>query len=370
MQYDALTIDTQTVFESGFRLESGLLAQINQFANGPTKFVVSRVVMREILKHLTLRTEEVHHGLQNGLKKAQEHHLTAALPDLTTIDPKAVARTRLETFLKGTGAEIVDYDKVDLPDVMDRYFKPAPPFATGKKKSEFPDAVALLSLEAWGKANGKRILAVSNDADWASFAAASSVIDVQPDLADALADLQKNIAEATKIAIGLLQRIKTDDGSGLRSAFYSDLESEVSGYVAYAEAESYHGVEADEVNLTLVDFDFADDLNDEGFEIVQAQPTYLVVQIELKLKVTAEGSFSFQAYDSIDKDYVSLGSSQASTEDELELTALVTFECDEDQAGQPWSVFNVELLGGGEVVNFGYIEPDYSREWEDDGYGQ
>lgn len=365
-----LTIDTQVIHANGFDLEGGLLAQIAQFRDGSTRFVLSRVTLREILRHLTEKAEEVRRGLQSAFRKAQDGQFPLELPDLKAIDPKAVARSRLEAFVKATGAEIVDYDAVSLPEVMDRYFKPGPPFATGKKKNEFPDAVALLSLEAWATANGKRVLAVSNDGDWTAFAEASAVIDVQTDLADALADLQKDTADAMAIVADLLRRIKTDDDWDLRAGFYSSLDSEVGGYSASPEAESYHSVEAEEASLTFLDFDYSEDPDDQTFEIVQARPDHLVVQVELKVKVNAEAAFTFQIYDSIDKDYVSLGSSLAKTEDELELTALVTFERDDDQAAKPWMVHNVELLGHGAVVDFGYIEPDYSREWDDEDYGR
>ncbi|KAK0359911.1 hypothetical protein LTR94_029387, partial [Friedmanniomyces endolithicus] len=259
MKYDVLTIDTQVIHANGFDLEGGLLAQIAQFRDGSTRFVLSRVTLREILRHLTEKAEEVRRGLQSAFRKAQDGQFPLELPDLKAIDPKAVARSRLEAFVKATGAEIIDYDSVSLPEVMDRYFKPAPPFATGKKKSEFPDAVALLSLEAWARANDKRVLAVSKDGDWTAFAEASGVIDVQTDLADALADLQKDTAEAMTIAADLLGRIKTDDDWGLRAGFYSSLDSEVSGYSAIAEAESYHSVEAEEASLTFIDFDYVED---------------------------------------------------------------------------------------------------------------
>jgi hypothetical protein len=370
MQYDVLTIDTQVIHANGFDLEGGLLAQIAQFRDGSTRFVLSRVTLKEILRHLTEKAEETRRGLQSAFRKARDGQFPLELPDLKAIDPKAVARSRLEAFVKATGAEIIDYDQVSLPEVMDRYFKPAPPFATGKKKNEFSDAVALLSLEAWAEAKGKRVLAVSNDGDWTAFAEASAVIDVQTDLSDALADLQKNSTEAVAIVIDLLRRIKTDDDWDLRAGFYSSLDSEIAGYSASAEAESYHSVEGEDVNLTFLDFDFAEDPEDEAFEVVQARPDYLVVQVDLKVKVRAEGSFTFQIYDSIDKDYVNLGSSLASTEDELELAALVTFERDDDQAEKPWMVHNVELLGHGEAVDFGYIEPDYSRERDDNDYGR
>ena len=158
MQYDALTINSQTIFHSGFRLESGLLAQLRQFKDGPTRFVISRVVVRELLKHLIIKTEETHQALQSSLKRAAEYGLPVDAPALANIEPAAVAKARLEAFITATGASVIDYDTVATAEVLDRYFKATAPFASaGKKKNEFPDAVALLSLEAWAVANGKQI---------------------------------------------------------------------------------------------------------------------------------------------------------------------------------------------------------------------
>ena len=369
MHYDVLTIDTQVIHANGFDLEGGLLAQLSQFDDGPTRFVLSRVVLREILKHLQVKAEEAHRGLQGAFKKAQDSQLPLELPDLRSIDAKAAARSRLEAFVKATAAEIIDYDKVALPEVMDRYFKPAPPFATGKKKSEFPDAVALLSLEAWATENHKRVLAVTNDADWKAFADTSKVIDVEADLADALADLQKNIAETTQIVADLFKKIRTDDTWNLRAEFNNCLEGAVAGYTALAEAESSQSYDASEVTLTFHKVEFPDDMDENPFEIVRARPDYLVVQIELTVKVGAEGDFTFHHYDSIDKDYVSLGASRAETEADMDFTLLVTFEGDEDDRDKPWSVVDVEILGAYDVVDFGYIEPDYSHDWDED-YGR
>lgn len=47
MKYDVLTIDTQVIHANGFDLEGGLLAQIAQFRDGSTRFVLSRVTLRE-----------------------------------------------------------------------------------------------------------------------------------------------------------------------------------------------------------------------------------------------------------------------------------------------------------------------------------
>jgi hypothetical protein len=363
MQYDALTIDTQTVFYSGFRFETGLLAQLRQFKEGPTKVVLAKVVQREILKHLVQRTEEAHQALQTGLKRAAECGLPSDMAGAGHADPKAVARTRLQGFIDGTSAVIVDYDAVKLTDLMERYFKPAPPFAAvGKKKNEFPDAVALLSLETWAAANNKRILAATDDADWAAFAKTSSYIDVVSNLGDALAQLQQDTERARQIVSELLALIEAPDGA-LREEFEQALKIATPGYVPYGEAESYYHVDVDQVDLAYNAFELKGAPGEPEFDVVQARPDHLVARVALTMRVRAEGTFSFSAWDSIDKDYVGLGSSSAEVDVDLDARALVTFDREEADA---WTISEIELVEDWDTVNFGYVEPDYSREWEEE----
>ncbi len=49
MKYDAITIDAQTVEHNSFHFDGGLLAQLNQFANGPAEVVISIVVTSSTL---------------------------------------------------------------------------------------------------------------------------------------------------------------------------------------------------------------------------------------------------------------------------------------------------------------------------------
>ena len=56
---------------------------------------------------------------------------------------------------------------VSHDEVIRRYFATEPPFSTKeRKKSEFPDALALLSLERWATQNKSLVLLVSADGDW------------------------------------------------------------------------------------------------------------------------------------------------------------------------------------------------------------
>lgn len=49
--------------------------------------------------------------------------------------------------------------------VLDHYFQGFPPFGTGSKRNEFPDAFALLALKDWANEHGE-LHVVSSDPDW------------------------------------------------------------------------------------------------------------------------------------------------------------------------------------------------------------
>ena len=77
---------------------------------------------------------------------------------------------KIDEVIKKTPITLVPYDTVDIKSIFDKYFKEEPPFKEGLKKSEFPDAFVLSSIEQWCK---DRILTkmviISADKDWLSY---------------------------------------------------------------------------------------------------------------------------------------------------------------------------------------------------------
>ena len=84
------------------------------------------------------------------------------------IDPEVVARERIDRYLKSVDATVVPAKgHVDIDELLRIYFEGTAPFSKeGKKKNEFPDAIALLSLEDWARNNAATLIAVSTDKDW------------------------------------------------------------------------------------------------------------------------------------------------------------------------------------------------------------
>jgi hypothetical protein len=366
MQYDVITFDTQTVERNAFHFDGGFLSQLKQFKDGPVHVVVSEIVVREIFKHLVEKTRAARDSALAAHKKAVDHGLAKAdapfVPD--EVDIKTVARSRLDNFLTEIGAEIVRASNVPMSDLVESYFQPSPPFsAAGKNKAEFPDAIALLSLERWANEKHLKVLGVSQDKGWNAYAELKEWIDLRQELPDALSLLQKHSEEARAVVRQLLAAIGDNSDSQLTTRFESLFASEVSGYDVYGEADSFYTAEADQVELDLVEFRFVGDDEDLEFSVIQSGPNMLVAEIEIEASIRAETTFYMSIYDSIDKDYTPVGSSTTRAEEELAFKILATFERGEAMAR--FDVSKIEIVNGPSSINFGSVEPDYEPEPEE-----
>lgn len=263
-----------------------------------------------------------------------------------------------------TGAEIIPATgRVSLDEIIKKYFSAEAPFApAGSKKNEFPDAIALMSLESWAKENQTKILAVSKDGDWKRFSDGSDFIDVVEDLAEAIATFQPHSA-----AMEFCTRIAGTLPSGEPSDLYKMINQYVSDAVGemdlYPDASSQFFYEPDYVEVVLDEFEFL--VDEEGnalLQPVQGQNGTLIVEAKIMITATASTSFALTVRDSIDKDYVPIGSASASTELQFESEILLTFEGNFEEHQEDIDLTDFELLSCPSDVDFGVIEPDWWHE--------
>ncbi|WP_183036142.1 PIN domain-containing protein [Cupriavidus sp. UME77] len=182
----AITFDTSNFYSNGKSLAGPLFKQLEQFkGEGSLRLFVSSVVLAEMKQDLvdvhTSRLEKL-----NGLQKLAKQYLAdhVDLDELATglgSLPMAQdwAQDEIDEFMEATGAMELGTEDVDLEKILSRYFSAEPPFASnGDKKAEFPDAIALESLEALVAKQGAGMLVVSKDADWARFCEAAPSKDL------------------------------------------------------------------------------------------------------------------------------------------------------------------------------------------------
>lgn len=182
----AITFDTSNFYANGKSLAGPLFKQLEQFKEeGSLNLFVSSVVLAEMKQDLievhTQRLEKLK-GLQKLAKqyladRIDLEELAAGLGSLPMAHDWAQAE--IDEFMESTGAMELGVEDIELENILSRYFSAEPPFAeSGDKKAEFPDAIALESLEALVANHGAGMLVVSMDDDWARYCEAAPSKDL------------------------------------------------------------------------------------------------------------------------------------------------------------------------------------------------
>ncbi|MCY4047676.1 MAG: PIN domain-containing protein, partial [Candidatus Dadabacteria bacterium] len=179
--YTALTLDTCIYQKHGFRFDSGLLEKLG---GQSIQIVTPEIVSNEVQRHLSEIENKASRDLKSSIDKFKDTYFlqesqTAQLDGVKGLVEKVIPHRKFKIFVTLLRNHLFLNSKFcSVERLVDGYFREIPPFIGPRKKNEFPDAVALLSLEGWAKQNNKKVLAVSNDKGWLSFSEQSDHIDV------------------------------------------------------------------------------------------------------------------------------------------------------------------------------------------------
>jgi PIN domain len=377
-EFGAITLDTSIFDAQGLKLESGLLKKLEQFQDSSTRLILSEIVKEEMLSHLMGKARDAQKEIEKSLKQAKEHWRVDD-QDLEKIkeivfggrEPQEVVFERFNQFAELTSLEIVEaQNHVMVGDLIQKYFKARPPFSeTGKKKNEFPDAIALMSLETWANNNQTKIIVVTSDNDWKSFCEGSERLVAIDDFAGALGLFQRQNAD--DICKYLSEKYEKGELENVKEAISNSLEHQLNDLEIYPEVSSSYMYEQDSTEVTLNGFEF--ELFEPPnviFRPVDFDDDSLVVESKLSIDVNIECSFSFSMYDSIDKDEVPFGSGSANIQTNLDVDILISFVGSFvgglDEIGAEIEVNDVEIeVKKLDEVDFGEIEPDWMGEDSD-----
>lgn len=363
----AISIDTSVVERHQYGFESGVLAKMSQFSRIDTAHLALDIVLHEMRAHLTKEADLVRNQVKNALKPLgnswgiDKNKRTEALRILFG-DQSGGSRTddRLQEFLDGSSATVLPCAEfVGLSDLLSRFVETKPPFGNKEaKKHEFPDAIALLALEGWAIKNDTTVIAVSSDGDWKQFCSESEYIYYVDDLAHALSVFQGGADDAAALFETLLhnRRIENFD------ATIRDAISEQSDKININfEATSNWYYEAD---LDHIDVAFEPALADqiETFDVVEYENNTLVLKTNLTIDVTANFDVSFEQWDSIDREYMGIGSAEVAHTEALDLSLIITVFFENGSA----TIDSVELLPISTTMDFGDIEPDWLNESDEE----
>lgn len=361
----AITLDTSAFGKpSEMSLEHGLLARLRQFSGTGVQFVMSDVVLKEVESHMAKGATDSLSQLERAMKAVGgSWNIPRAKRDVARTEltdnesPREMARRRVEAFADDTECTIIKAaEHANMERLVRGYFASEPPFADkATKKNEFPDAIALMSLDGWAEAVKTKILVVSSDDDWARYCATSERLVLVRSLSEAFRLFNAD-AEVACAALSLM--LNSGDIPQWHEAIQEAAQRHVDSMWFMAEADSMFQYE-DEINeVVVLGVEFS--AGNDALTPIEMNEESLVAEVSVSVELEVTGDFSFYVTDNIDKDNVNMGGATVTCTDTIELRMLITFVGHtEDDA----EIENIEVEGGNRhYVSFGSVEPDWMND--------
>jgi hypothetical protein len=375
LNFGAISIDNAILKGEGYRFYEGLLAQMRQFKESPVQVIQTDIVHNEATKHIGYDISKTRSSITQALKSASKQLKieSKAINSARTLlsingEDHEVADARLNKYYEYIGASVIDSsDHVDLALLMDMYFETDAPFETGKdKKNEFPDAIALLSLEGWARANDVNVIAVSQDKGWKDYTDNySERITLVSSLAEALETFQPHNKVASIIA-HIREDSLLDEGNHVLEKIEQAIENSIDGYDIDVEASSHMYFEFYDTSASYISHLL--DCDKKGLikvRIIQIDDESIVLKVGAKVDVEVEVNFNFSVFDSIDKEYVGMGGAVCKKNETYRTDILLTLSGDFSQDFDELHVIEIEVLDTISHADFGEVEPDWRSEHEE-----
>lgn len=359
----AVSIDTNIFEVARYQLEHGYLKHLEQFSKGDVRLVFSELTIGEVRAHMRRKSEEALSALQKGLAEMTTYWLPAhdrrseILAGFTQqLDAAGKVEERIEGFLKRCNAIVIPATgNVDVSTLVQAYLESRAPFESSKKKHEFPDAIALMSLEAWAKANRTTVLFVTRDQGCQAFCQASNSLAWSDNIEEALAHFQYRRSHYDYPVFTLAEEV----ARGLHPALLESIKDVVErgivdiNWIVLANS-IFDNINNQIVKVRVVEVAFDRDGAVPLFEAVDRDEKSMAIRAKLAVIVEVTCNFYFFVADNEGAGEVKLGRTQKEIEQAISLDALCTYSV---EAGRLTSLIEAELVPATKKVNFGDVLP-------------
>nr|WP_236901255.1 PIN domain-containing protein [Cupriavidus necator] len=367
----AIAIDTNVFDEEGQNIHDGNLPLLRQVEQAGKRLLVPDVIAREMESHLREKF-----GQEKAFdSKVLKHLKKFAADEVVSAVARAIhehdrdAKKALDAFFANVTATVIQAsDYTSLESVMDRYFASEPPFEPGgKKKAEFPDAIALLSLEGWANKNDTKVLCVTKDGDWERYSNQSDRLLITPELEDVLAALVLVRGEKLPDRVRAAAAIWLESEAA-KEKIEASIQFHLDDHSPFVDADSYCGFNDEVVELYPKRGSLAIDA--ANVAVLSADHSDAVISVSVDFVAKGRFSFDFFVPDSIDKDDVPVGHAYATSETEVRADLsiglyLEDFAADETQVLSADDVTEITVKMSGLHFDVGTIGPDYSNDAPD-----
>lgn len=369
-EISAVSLDTSIFHRNGYGLERGLLERLEQFKGSGVVVVLSDLVCEEVKRHML---KDAVLAMEETVKAIKKVSHTWLVPEdvcrgikeqlFQESEPQNLVSRRFGEFIERVGAVIAKAEDYVRPaELMRRYFNDMPPFLKDSgKKHEFPDALALITLEAWAEENNATILTVSADGDWTSFCERSHRLIAINDLSETLSCFQREKAVYDCQLIS--HRILAFQRKEMETAIRNALNEQNWKVGVNPEADSPYQYDADVFDVSFGEIAILNlEQGASALTPIEYKDGVLVARISVETLAGFACHFSFFTWDGIDREYISAGSTNRRETEYVNVDLLITLAGDLPEI---FEVENIEILENTLNVYYGEVTPDWMNDPDD-----
>ena len=183
-------IDTSIFVSQNYDYAGPVFKNIARLSNArKTDIFVTDIILLEIQNNLDKeisKTDDAFLKVRKDarvLKNLGAEHVDKIFPKLDKLHITKKLKKKLSGFLEQARVTVIPASNSSIDTVFAKYFSGEPPFGTGRKKSEFPDAFSMIAIEEWCKRKHEKMYVVSKDKDIESYCRESRNLIFLDDLA-------------------------------------------------------------------------------------------------------------------------------------------------------------------------------------------
>lgn len=361
------SIDTNLIQAAGYNFAQGALHQLPNQLPESIGLQLPEIVVSEIVKH---RMESVHKAHKHLQGAADELHRLTTI-DVTEVRGAVDKLNAIEAAAQRFTQQVHDYAAecrgAVLPtagadavrSLFADYFAQRPPFGLSeKKKSEFPDAMCLWQLEQYAKDNDTIGIIASDDKGWKQYAAESETLYCAGSIDELAALFAATNEHAESIKTKIAAAVK-DAGSPLGTALAHALRQHIAN-AQWDASEVYTGssyrVAPEVYDASVLEYSID---GEASIWSVKGEPTTWIVELTVRVEANVDLSVEFFAWDSIDKEELSLGTQESSTKEEVDVEVFLT--CTDvhlETEPSDWNT-DIEIADGSYSLGGFEVELDY-----------
>lgn len=344
---DTIFIDT-SIFEANNFLESKRIQEVYKLAEREDiHVVIPKLTYDEIVNRISKNIEEAN---QKFKKYREDTRVLRNVPSLSDkFEPfdtdkikDELIKNLNERFSKSK-FKIIDYPTLNIEEIFKSYFEKKFPFGSGGKKSEFPDAFALKSIELWAESQGIKVKAFSKDNDMLNYK--SKHLEIIEDFEQYLSDKIKEIEGVRhKKRLDQIDDIIKFQSQTIKENIKNWVESQLDDDTKYYEYSNYYEIH----DLSIIEIGAEID----NYSITNISDDCISVELKVSINYEVEIIIDDEDYmykDDDTKEWIFLETKPVLIDEVryIEVDLIFDIESDDDTVYEP----EIETINGGRKLN-------------------